>query len=133
MDYVIGDFHIGSVGIMQSYHRPFKSVDEMYNAFVNNWNTTLEDNDTGWILGDIGDPKILHELRGKLNIIVGNHDNYEALKAEFKDLFISPYPIMHEGVWYSHEPITFMPPESPYSTMQGIIGTSASTAVSSSV
>lgn len=114
MNFVIGDIHDGEQDIITYNHRPFISVEDMHNAFVNNWNKTLSDDDIGWIIGDIGNIKILQELRGKINIVIGNHDNYKLIRDTYPYMFVSPYPVFVDRVWLSHEPFTFIPPELPY-------------------
>ncbi len=119
MDYFISDFHNMDKNMLIYEHRPFKNIDEMRDAIVSNCNQVVTDKDRLFILGDIGDSEILNDLNGEIIIVIGNHDNYNNLKKQFPNLYISKYPIMVEGLWLSHEPITFLPKECPYLNVHG--------------
>jgi calcineurin-like phosphoesterase family protein len=119
MDYFLGDIHDMDKNIITYFHRPFKDVQEMHNAFVNNWNQTVSNQDKGYIVGDVGDIEILKELNGEIIVVCGNHDDYDALRTRYPNMEIYKYPIMVGGLWLSHEPITFMPPECPYLNIHG--------------
>ena len=59
--------------------RGFNSIDEMNEAYVSNWNETIDADDDAYILGDVmlGDPSAIEyvkRLNGKIHIILGNHD-----------------------------------------------------------
>ena len=60
--------------------RGFKSVSEMNETIIRNWNSIIDENDDCYVLGDImlGDNtqglKCLKQLRGHIHIIRGNHD-----------------------------------------------------------
>jgi len=60
--------------------RGFDSIDDMNNAIVNNWNTTVNTDDEVYILGDImlndneKAMELLKTLNGRIHIILGNHD-----------------------------------------------------------
>ena len=57
--------------------RPFSSVKEMDETLIRNWNETVTDDDTIYVLGDIS-MKIqkydLNVLKGRIHVILGNHD-----------------------------------------------------------
>ena len=61
--------------------RGFKSVDEMNNAIVQNWNSAVAPYDHVIVLGDLmlnNDEKglyLLKQLRGTIHVIRGNHDS----------------------------------------------------------
>ena len=80
MIYFISDTHFGHEAIISYCHRPFRSIDEMNETLIKNWNETVSDNDTIYFLGDFsfcGYEKtrdILNRLKGKKIIIVGNHE-----------------------------------------------------------
>jgi calcineurin-like phosphoesterase family protein len=66
--------------------RGFKSIDEMNEAIIKNWNKTVNDSDTVCILGDImlGDNKesieLFNKLKGQKFIVLGNHDTSDRAK-----------------------------------------------------
>lgn len=75
--YVISDLHLGHEWILQ--HRPeFKSLDHMHNTIITNWNNTVSESDTVYVLGDVVWKKkyidLLKDLKGRLILIKGNHD-----------------------------------------------------------
>ena len=83
--YFIGDIHLDHNNIIKYCHRPFSNVAEMNNTIINNWNKTVEGNDTVYFLGDYTGPiakRIYFEklrywterLNGKKISISGNHD-----------------------------------------------------------
>ena len=119
MDYFISDLHNLDKYIITYTHRPFDNIYVMRQIFINNWNNIINDNDTVYLLGDIGDAEILKELKGKIVIIIGNHDSYDELKTIYPDLEIYKHPIMVGGLWLSHEPITYIPKECPYLNIHG--------------
>lgn len=96
--------------------RGFKSVSEMNETIIRNWNSMIDENDDCYVLGDImlGDNtqglKCLKQLRGHIHIIKRNHDtvsriplyescynvvkvsNAEYIKAEGYNFYLSHYP-----------------------------------------
>lgn len=125
MIYFTADLHFGHNNILKLCNRPFKSIDEMDETLINNWNNKVKNNDTVYILGDLiwerCDPlKYLDKLHGKKVLIMGNHDKkwilnlYKKLNlnkdVDFKKLIelgyfqnISSY---YEDSFYNHT-ITF--------------------------
>jgi calcineurin-like phosphoesterase family protein len=121
MRYYIADLHDMDPNMICYYRRPFDSVEEQHRVFVNNWNDTVKPEDEVYLVGDIGDYNILHELNGKIIVVTGNHDDAEKLRKMFPDLEINTHPIMVGNMWLSHKPITYMPPEVPYLNIHGHI------------
>ena len=71
------DLHFGHARVIEYCARPFAGLDEMHNVLIMNWNTTVGENDTVYILGDFSWSR--HDefgrlLRGKKYLIPGNHD-----------------------------------------------------------
>lgn len=65
--------------------RPFKTIDEMNEAIISNWNSVVSKDDDVWVLGDffmgqlmdIG--YILSRLNGHIHLVRGNHDQKNRL------------------------------------------------------
>jgi calcineurin-like phosphoesterase family protein len=76
------DTHLGHSGLIEHGYRPaFKSIEEMENTIVTNWNELVGPRDTVWILGDFTlagaaeAERLLTRLNGaRLHLIWGNHD-----------------------------------------------------------
>jgi calcineurin-like phosphoesterase family protein len=74
------DTHFGHARIMEYSRRPFKSVEEMDEALVANWNAVVRSGDTVYFVGDLSfhDHKntvwLLSRLNGNIGLILGNHD-----------------------------------------------------------
>lgn len=74
----------------------FKNVTEMNETIVKNWNSVVTNNDTVYLLGDIGLGKPadvfnwLVQLKGTIYIVKGNHDNSKLLK-----YIIKHSPLLH--------------------------------------
>ena len=81
--------------ILRFDQRPFVTVEEMEQVLISNWNSTVTNEDTVYILGDFcwgKEPewiRILDKLNGNKVLIRGNHDlkNMSAnLKSKFVDI-----------------------------------------------
>lgn len=87
MDFFTADEHFNHTNIMRHCHRPFKWVDEMNEAFIENHNAVVTDEDRVWHLGDFawGDPSnFISRLRGKEHhLILGNHDRENLCRRYF--------------------------------------------------
>ena len=68
------DTHFGSERTLQLSKRPFKTVEEMDNAIINNWNNTVNEADTVYHLGDFGNYDVIKKLNGKVFLIIGNYE-----------------------------------------------------------
>ena len=80
-NFYISDTHFGHFNIIKHCNRPFSTAEEMDNTIIQNWNKTVSDNDTVYILGDLAFSKgvkehaeYLRQLKGTKIMIVGNHD-----------------------------------------------------------
>jgi len=79
----VSDTHFGHARILQWMKnvRPWSSVDEMDAALIENWNSVVGEND--WVVhyGDfsyhnqIKTKELLDQLKGKIVLIFGNHDD----------------------------------------------------------
>lgn len=75
-------------------NRPFSTIEEMNEAFIKNWNERVMGNDTVYVVGDMffrcKDPEpILHRLKGKKKLILGNHDGSWISKVDLHSYFES--------------------------------------------
>jgi calcineurin-like phosphoesterase family protein len=74
------DPHFGHANIIKYAHRPFDSVDAMRVELVRRWNERVAPDDRVLVLGDFAlgrideTLKVLEQLNGSKNLIVGNHD-----------------------------------------------------------
>lgn len=96
--------------------RGFNSVEEMNNKIIENWNTTVTNEDEVYLLGDImlGDYQkgidILSQLKGKIHIILGNHDTqkrielYEQLPNVVEVTYAKLIKIGKQHYYLSHYP-----------------------------
>jgi calcineurin-like phosphoesterase family protein len=80
------DTHFCHKNILQHENRPYDSVEEMNETLIDIWNRTVNKNDTVYHLGDFvfgGISKwerILPRLKGKIHLVLGNHDDEKAIK-----------------------------------------------------
>lgn len=84
--YFIGCTHFYHHNIINYCNRPFKSVQEMNEALVGNWNKVVAANDIIYHLGDFSfgtfeqSKEVLSKLKGKKILIRGNHDRLSSQK-----------------------------------------------------
>jgi len=81
MIYFTADTHFGSERTLEFSRRPFKSVSEMDNALIENWNSVVKRNDVVYHLGDFGNYPILQKLNGKVILIWGNYEQDDSIHA----------------------------------------------------
>lgn len=78
--FFISDTHFGHKNIIKYCHRPFKSVEEMDQTIIENWNRVVGKDDIVFFVGDFcfGDcRKYLKQLYGHITFIKGNHDSHK--------------------------------------------------------
>lgn len=93
MNYYIADTHFGHDNIRILSNRPFKTIEEMDQTIIENWNKKVKDADDIYILGDFSfrskDPGIyLKQLKGNKHLIVGNHDGAILKDPELRKYFV---------------------------------------------
>lgn len=120
------DTHFGHANIIRFCNRPFKNVEEMNEALIENWNKVVSDDDTVFHLGDFAFggsnvwKEIIPRLKGHINLIIGNHDRKNLrqgymsffdmvvpqLQIEIEDtsIYLNHYPFLcyggsYRGVW----------------------------------
>ena len=78
MIWLSADLHFGHANIVKYCDRPYKNVTEMNEGIIANWNAVVKPTDTAYLLGDMAMSKkylhLLHRLKGKKHLIIGNHD-----------------------------------------------------------
>ena len=78
MIFYVADTHFSYEPLVES--RGFGSAAQMDEALIENWNNTVSDEDTVYLVGDIGynegyvPCEILDRLKGRKHLIRGNHD-----------------------------------------------------------
>lgn len=112
--YFIADTHFYHKNIIKYENRPFKTVEEMNEVLINNWNNTVKEDDIIWHLGDValcGAAKIkelVPKLNGRKFLIMGNHDRRNTVtfwkKCGFKEVYKEPVKV--KDFILSHEPIS---------------------------
>lgn len=113
--FYISDWHYGHTNVIAFDNRPFKTVDEMNSALVNNWNSFVSKSDMVFVLGDMfwGNATeaaaILRDMNGQKFLIQGNHDRINEV---FRKSFVAVEPYMevddnNRHVVLSHYPIPF--------------------------
>ena len=127
-DYFIADTHFGGENIRRYENRPFASAEEMDEAFIANWNQTVNSEDTVYVLGDFSDygkpekdAEILQRLKGRKILVMGNHDRHRTPQ-EWRDLGFEEcfsMPVLYEGFFLlSHEPL-YINVNMPYANFYG--------------
>lgn len=74
------DTHFGSERTLTLSRRPFKTVKEMDETLINNWNSVVGKDDIVYHLGDFGNYEIVKRLNGKVTLIWGNYELNEFIK-----------------------------------------------------
>ena len=117
-NFYISDLYFGHWNIIRYDNRPFKSIEEMDNALIENWNKVVSNKDMVYILGDISwhdenkTVEIFKQLNGIKVLIRGNHDNIKG-GSELAKCFTSTqdyaelYLDKKNKVIMSHYPILF--------------------------
>jgi calcineurin-like phosphoesterase family protein len=108
----IGDTHFNHTNIIEYDNRPFKTVKEMNESIIFNWNKNIKKTDKVFILGDIAfyDANIIiPRLRGNKILVMGNHDRRKSTKWWLNTGIneVIKYPIVYNGWILSHEPIIY--------------------------
>ena len=95
MKYFTSDHHFGHTNIINYCSRPFKNVEEMHRALINNWNSVITPQDTVYVVGDFSfmneerSKDLLSKLNGEKILIRGNHDRNKdkMLQMGFKEVY----------------------------------------------
>ena len=98
--FLTSDCHFNHLNILkyEPISRPFKTIEEMNKAIINNWNSVVSPEDTVYVCGDLCMGPIdkveecIRQLNGKIILVRGNHDTanriklYKELGIEVKDI-----------------------------------------------
>ena len=105
-DYFTADMHNNHKNVIKYCNRPFFDLEGMRRELVRRWNKKVTNEDRVWILGDIWDPSILSDLKGKIVVIIGNHDSYNRIHSMYPDIEVIRYPVLlYKKLLLSHAPI----------------------------
>jgi calcineurin-like phosphoesterase family protein len=80
--YFTADLHFSHEGMLSFGSRHFANVGEMNRVLIDNWNSTVRQDDIVFVLGDfsfeLGNTSkvtsIFNELKGRKHLVIGNHD-----------------------------------------------------------
>lgn len=96
MNYYVSDLHLFHKNVTNEGtnfdNRPFKTLEEMHELIVKNWNSIITNADHVYLLGDIvwkeneKSIQLVSRLKGNLHAIVGNHDSFKDQR--YKRLFV---------------------------------------------
>lgn len=99
--WITSDTHFGHEAIIDFCDRPFKTVEEMDEALIKNWNDRVGVNDFVLHLGDFAFvrklqdfDKYFYPLNGRIILVRGNHDRYTKKMQERYNIF---YEYHHSG------------------------------------
>lgn len=105
------DLHLDHTKVIEYSKRPFKSIEEMNETLIINWNERVVPKDEVWFLGDFcWSDRIEYfrkRLNGRIHLILGNHDLRRLSIKEAGQLFESVDFVKylrynHEKFWLSH-------------------------------
>ena len=126
--FFIADLHFDDPRVIKYELRPFGSIEEMNQAIIGNWNTTVSEEDDVYILGDVSAQPIeyaahhIQQLKGRKHLILGNHDAEDLagwMSAGFES--VSKHPIVLDSFWIlSHKPM-YVTESAPYANIFGHI------------
>lgn len=105
------DTHFGNEKILEHCKRPFKNVEKMNEALIENWNKTVSPTDYIYHLGDFGSDSLIdnqdifNQLHGRKYLIRGNHDYNYTLPSGW--VWVKDTAMINIGdqyIWLSHYP-----------------------------
>ena len=105
MNYYTADIHFNSIRNLS--YRPFDTVEEMNKVLLTNINDRVSKKDTLYIVGDVGsisNPpfRILHKIRCRMVLIVGNNDvpllKNRKFTQYFSEIYFGNYLVWDEDI-----------------------------------
>lgn len=128
--YFTSDTHFGHANIIKFCNRPYKTLDEMHESLIHNWNARVDSQDHVYHLGDfalkMGVPEvenIIRRLHGHIHLVYGNHCQknksvmrargfvervpYKEIKVDGQKIIMCHFPFLtwngsHRGSWDLH-------------------------------
>jgi calcineurin-like phosphoesterase family protein len=111
MRYITSDLHFGDYRVIK--FRPFKNVNMMNDALIDNWNQRITNEDMVYILGDFSineDPKyikqIVQRMNGRKILVLENHDALNpftyvdiGFESVHTSLFVDNAFLCHDPAW----------------------------------
>lgn len=119
MIFYTADLHFGFKGVIEKENRPFSSTEEMDEAIIRNWNNTISDDDTVYLIGDVGSYSLpfparqVARLRGHKHLIRGNHDTCIVDQQSLFDYFesVTDFLEIDDGAYHitlCHYPLVYI-------------------------
>lgn len=108
--YITSDQHFNHRRIIEYAERPFKTVEEMNEVMIENWNKKVGKNDVVLHLGDFALGKktelmaVKDRLNGHIMLINGSHDR-DILKIKEEKFMIIEGNLKMGHIIFSHEPL----------------------------
>jgi calcineurin-like phosphoesterase family protein len=105
--YYTADTHFHHKNVIRLSNRPFDSIEEMNEKFIDNWNSKVKSHDTVYHLGDFAlggvtkCEETLDRLRGKIHLIFGNHDDRKVVN-KMAQYFQSIEPMIEKKIDKQH-------------------------------
>lgn len=95
------DLHLGHKNILMHDNRPFKTVEEMTDTIIQNWNKNVSKDDLVYVLGDMfWDNNLVETVMTQLNgikfLIKGNHDRVSSSHKKYFE-WIKEYEVIKDG------------------------------------
>lgn len=93
MIYYTADLHFGSNDQLKKRTMQFSTIEEMDDTLIRNWNQTVTEDDTVYLVGDVGDHglpfpgEFVSQLKGHKHLIRGNHDTGYTPQDQLLDYF----------------------------------------------
>lgn len=91
------DLHFWHKNICKYCNRPYETIEEMNQEIINNWNFVVKEDDTVFVLGDLGFCGIeklrplMSQLKGKIILIQGNHDSDYVISTLYHEKIINNF------------------------------------------
>lgn len=91
------DLHFWHKNICKYCNRPYETIEEMNQGIIDNWNSVVKEDDTVFVLGDLGFCGIeklrplMSQLKGKIILIQGNHDSDYVMSTLYHEKIINNF------------------------------------------